>query len=71
MTSAASTITVAQIHCERCENTIRTALGKIRGIRTARPDAVTNTIEVTYAPGTLSEAEIRAALADIGFEPVE
>lgn len=65
-----STITVEQIHCGSCENTIRTALGKTKGIRGVEPDAATDTVTVTFDEGKLSEAEIRARLAEIGFDPV-
>lgn len=65
-----STITVEQIHCEGCENTIRTALGKTKGIQSSEPDAATSTVKVTFDEGRLSEDDIRARLADIGFDPV-
>lgn len=68
--AATSTITVAQIHCGSCENTIRTALGRIKGIHGVQPDAATNTVKVTYQEGKLSEADVRTALADLGFDPV-
>jgi len=68
--AATSTITVQQIHCPACENTIRTVLGKAKGIRSVHPDAATNTVKVTYDEGKLSEADIRTTLADIGFDPV-
>lgn len=65
------TITVEQIHCERCEDTIRVALGKLDGVRAAGPVAATNTVQVVFDDATLTEAALRVALAELGFPPVE
>jgi copper chaperone len=64
-----TTITVQQIHCEGCENTIRTALGAVEGIRRVNPDAKTDTVAVAYDEKVVNEDTIRRHLADIGYQP--
>lgn len=71
MASVRRTITVRQIHCERCEDTIRTALGKLDGVRAVRPIAATNTVQIVFDDTALTEAALRAALAELGFPPVD
>ena len=66
-----TTITVQQIHCTGCANTIRTVLGRIEGVRSIQPDTETNAITVAFDEATLSEADIRDELAEIGFDPVD
>jgi copper chaperone CopZ len=67
--AATTTIALEQIHCASCENTIRITLGRLEGIRAVEPDAATNTVAVAYDDAKVSEADIRARLTEIGFDP--
>jgi copper chaperone len=67
MTTA--TITVAQIHCGGCENTIRTALTRVDGVRSVQPSQRTNQVRVAYDETIVGETDLRAHLSELGFEP--
>lgn len=69
MTTA--TITVAQIHCGGCENTIRTALSRLDGVRTVQPSQRTNQVRVAYDKTVVGETDLRAHLSELGFEPTD
>ena len=66
-----ATITVEEIHCESCEHTISTALSRLSGVLRVSADAATNQVQVHYDELALNEANLRSALADIGYPPVE
>lgn len=66
---ATATITVAQIHCGGCENTIRTALSRIDGVRTVQPSQRTNQVRVSYDETVVAETNLREHLSQLGFEP--
>ena len=65
-----ATIRVIEIHCAACENTIRSALSKLPGIRSVTPDHQSNEVHVEYEGRKVDEHRIRQELADIGFDPV-
>lgn len=67
---ASTTIAVKEIHCESCENTIRTALARVAGVRAVRPDHVRNDVRVQYDEARVNEARLREVLAEVGYEPV-
>ena len=63
-------ITVREIHCASCEHTIATVLSRLNGVLRVTLDAKTNQVKVSYDELALDEANLRAALAEIGYEPV-
>lgn len=65
------TITVQEIHCAGCENTIRRALGAQDGVRRVKASADTDTVEIAYDEQIVSEDDLRVHLADIGYPPVD
>ncbi|MHB1486574.1 MAG: heavy-metal-associated domain-containing protein [Acidimicrobiales bacterium] len=65
-----TTIEVGEIHCESCEHTIATALSKLNGVLRVIPSAKTNQVKISYDELALNEANLRAALAEIGYDPV-
>lgn len=67
--ATASTVMVRGLHCPGWENAVRTTLGKLTGVHGVHPDAATGTVKVGYDRDRLSETDIRAALADLGYEP--
>lgn len=71
MASTTRTIQVQEIHCESCENAIRRALGTLEGVNLVKPNEATNSVRVSFDPAELTEDRIRAALADVGYQPVD
>jgi copper chaperone CopZ len=67
---AAVTITVAEIHCAGCENTIRAALSRVQGVRSVQPDHRTNQVKIAYDEARTGETSVRETLAGLGFDPV-
>lgn len=65
-----TTIEVKEIHCESCERTIATALSGLDGVLRVTPSAKTNQVKVSYDELALDEVNLRANLADIGYDPV-
>jgi copper chaperone CopZ len=65
------TFKVAEIHCASCENTIRTALSRLPGVGAVVPSSATSDVKVSFDAGKVSEAQLRARLEEVGFEPIE
>lgn len=65
-----TTISVAEIHCENCENTIRTVLSQLDGVLQVAPSAKTNQVKVSFDEQTVSEADLKVRLSEVGYEPV-
>lgn len=66
---ATVTITVREIHCAACENTIRTALSRLDGVRSVRPDQRTSQVRISYDETAVGEDKLRTRLADLGYDP--
>jgi len=64
------TFKVDEIHCASCENTIRTALSRLPGVGVVVPSAERNDVKVSFDDTRVAEEQLRAALADVGFEPL-
>lgn len=64
------TFKVDYIHCASCENTIRTALSRLPGVAVVVPSAERNDVKVSFDDTKVEEGQLRAALGDVGFEPV-
>ena len=67
---ASASIKVREIHCASCENTIRTALGQLDGVRMVVPTAQRSEVRVSYDEARVSEEQLRSALSEVGYEPV-
>ena len=65
-----TTITVQEIHCESCEHLIATALSRLSGVLRVASDAETNQVKISSDELALNEANLRSALAEIGYDPV-
>ena len=61
---------VREIHCAACENTITTALGKLPGVAPVAPSAQRNEVRVNFDDAVVSEQQLRATLAEVGYEPI-
>jgi copper chaperone CopZ len=58
---------VPTIKCEGCVETIRGVLSRRAGVDHVQGDPERKEVAVTFDPGRLGEAEIRAAIAEAGF----
>jgi copper chaperone CopZ len=68
---AIATIKVREIHCESCENTIRTALSRLQGVRDVRPSHQTGRVRVLFDETRVGEEVLRTRLAELGYEPAD
>lgn len=64
------TFQVAQIHCANCENTIKTALFKLAGVRVVVPSTAADNIKVSFDDTKVSEGQVRDRLEAVGFSPL-
>lgn len=65
-----TTFKVAEIHCDGCENTIRTALSGVPGVTLVVPSAERNDVKVSFDDTQVTEEQLRARLGEAGYEPV-
>lgn len=56
------------IHCEGCEQRIGNALRRLRGVEAVQASHKTQQVRVAFDPVQVSAAQIRAKLAQAGFE---
>jgi Cu+-exporting ATPase len=66
-----ATIPISGISCASCVATIEGALRSTRGVLSAAVNFATNAARVEFAPATVSLAELRRAIRDAGYEPLE
>ncbi|GIX49727.1 MAG: copper-translocating P-type ATPase [Candidatus Tectimicrobiota bacterium] len=65
------TLRVPNLHCARCLEAIREAVGQLAGVEAVHGDAAVQTVTVTYRQGVVAPEAIRRALAARGFPPQE
>lgn len=61
---------VKDIHCEACEERIKTALLQLPGVRSARADRRSRQVEVRLDPERTSEQDVSSRLDYLGFPVV-
>lgn len=61
------TYTSPKIKCEGCASTIREALGAREGVSGVQVDVPTRTVTVAWDDARLTDADVRATLAEAGF----
>jgi copper chaperone len=66
-----ATFNVPSISCGHCVRTIRTALGEVEGVQQVAVDIDTKQVEVIYDPATVSEAQMKATLAEADYPVIE
>lgn len=66
-----TTIAVREIHCESCERIIATVLSTLPGVHRVTPSAATNDVRVTYDETQMDDADLRAKLIEVGYDPVD
>lgn len=57
-----------RIHCEACESRIATALRHVPGVEEVQASAERQRVRVTVDPARVSADEIRARLAQLGYQ---
>lgn len=57
-----------KIHCAGCEQRIGNALRRLPGVQDVRASAQTQQVAVTIDPGRVRPDEVRAKLAQLGYE---
>lgn len=63
---ASTSIKVREIHCESCEQTIRTALGALAGVRAVVASAERGDARVTFGEARVSEQRLLKTLSEVG-----
>jgi len=61
------TLSVPDVSCGHCVNTIDGALGKLAGVERVATDLPTKTVHLRYDPGQVSLDQIEAALDEEGY----
>jgi copper chaperone len=68
MTTVQETIlSVPDISCEHCVNTINGALKELPGVEAVSTDIPTRTVHLRYDPSRLSLEKVEAVLDDVGY----
>jgi copper ion binding protein len=60
-------LSVPAISCDNCVNNIRSTLGAVSGVADVMPDLKTKRVTVKFDEARVSERQIAAALAKLGF----
>jgi Cu+-exporting ATPase len=66
-----STIPIGGISCAACVATIERALQQNPGVVSATVNLATNAATVDFLPATTTIRDLRRAIADVGYEPLE
>jgi cation transport ATPase len=69
---ARETVTLdVDLHCGGCEDRVRDALDTRDGVRKVHADADEQRVEITFNPHQIDTNELRATIADLGYEVTE
>lgn len=60
-------LSVPDISCEHCVQTINKALGSLPGVETVRTDIPSKTVTLNYDPGQVTMETIETTLDDAGY----
>ncbi len=66
-----TTIPISGISCASCIATIERALKHTRGVVAATVNLATNAATVEYLPAAITLQDLRRAIRDVGYEPLE
>ena len=64
------TLSVPDLHCDGCVETVCGVLGRLGGVEEVEGDLDRKTITVLHDPDTASRTAITASLEEIGFPAV-
>lgn len=62
------TITVPEIHCDHCKNSIEGALRPMEGVDAANVDIPARTVTVTFDDGAVKRTDLVDAIEAQGYE---
>ena len=62
-----TTLSVPDISCEHCVNTINRALKELPGVEAVSTDIPTRTVHLRYDSSQLSLEKVEAVLDDVGY----
>jgi copper chaperone len=65
------TFHVPSISCGHCARTIRAALGEVAGVQQVDVDIDAKQVAVVYVPTAISEAQMKAVLAEADYPVAE
>jgi len=65
------TIPISGISCASCVSTIERALNRVPGVVSASVNLATNAATVEFLPPTITLQDLRRAIRDVGYEPLE
>jgi copper chaperone CopZ len=65
-----TTLQVQGMDCGGCAQRLRTALGRLDGVRAADPDHRAGRVAVRFDPGQIQAGDIAQRVRDVGFEVV-
>ncbi len=63
----AAVISIPELQCASCEDNIKEALTKLKGIKSVMVDAEKNVAEVHFVASNIALDEIRRKIADAGY----
>lgn len=63
-----TTILVPDVHCDHCVQSIEGALAPLDGVRAARVDLDTTSVDVSWDPAVTSRDDLVTAIEDQGYE---
>jgi copper chaperone len=63
-----TTLTVPDISCNHCKDTIEGAVGQLEGIETVQVDVAQRTVAVAFDETEISLPQIVAAIDEAGYE---
>ncbi|MGE5443504.1 MAG: heavy metal translocating P-type ATPase [Ignavibacteriales bacterium] len=66
-----ATIPIRGMHCASCVETIETTLWEMEGVVSANVNFGTEKATVEFIPGKVSLSEIRRAMRELGYEPLD
>lgn len=62
-----TTLSVPDIGCQGCVNTIEGTFEHVPGVQTVHADATTKTVHLRYDPQQLSSEQVESMLKDAGY----
>lgn len=60
-------LSVPEVSCEHCVNTINGGLGKLSGVQAVKTDIPTKTVNLRIDPSKISQQQIESALDELGY----
>lgn len=61
------TLSVPDMSCQHCVNTINTALTQLSGVGQVQVDLATKSVQVHYQPEQISSTQMESAISEAGY----